>query len=340
MFRWLNSFRTWSAQSARERILAGSAPAGMRFEGNLSLAGSRALRALPARLRGQSIDISDCPRIRELPAGLQCGALILRRSGIERLPADLVVESLLDAEGCRRLLSLPPLRVDQLNLRGCTALERLPEGLAARILDVSHCSQLTEIPASAARYVHHLNASQCASLEALPESFVALVTLNVSGCSKLGTLPDGITVRRWIDVAGSGLESLPWSLRSVNVLWGGVPVSDRVAFNPETITVAEILKERNLTVRRVLIERVGMEWFLEHANATVLDSDRDGGGQRRLLRVSLDGEEDLVCVQVRCPSTAKQYFLRVPPDMRTCQQAIAWTAGYGNPLAYQPAVET
>lgn len=340
MIRWLNSLRTWSAQSARERILAGKAPAGMRVEGVLNLAGMRTLQSLPSNLRAESIDVSDCPRLRHLPDRLQCATLILRRSGIETLPPDMAVSTNIDAQDCRRLHSLPALRVDQLNLRGCTALERLPDGLVARIVDVSQCSSLTEIPASVARYIHHLNASQCTGLEALPDSFAGLITLNVSGCTQLATLPEGITIRRWVDVSGSSLQSLPWSLRSVNVLWRGVPVSDRVAFHPETITVAEILKEPNLTMRHVLVERVGMEWFFEQANASVLDSDRDVGGERRLLRIALDGEDDMVCVHVRCPSTGKHYFLRVPPDMGTCQQAIAWTAGYRNPIDYQPAVET
>jgi hypothetical protein len=83
-----------------------------------------------------------------------------------------------------------------------------------------------------------------------------------------------------------------------------------------------------------------MEWFLENAHAIVVDQDFVGDSERRLLRIELDGEEDIVCVQVQCPSTGRRYFLRVPPDTSTCQQALAWTAGFSDPLDYQPAVET
>ena len=33
-------------------------------------------------------------------------------------------------------------------------------------------------------------------------------------------------------------------------------------------------------------------------------------------------------------------FLRVPPEIRTCHQAIAWTAGFSDSESYQPALET
>jgi hypothetical protein len=61
---------------------------------------------------------------------------------------------------------------------------------------------------------------------------------------------------------------------------------------------------------------------------------------RKLLRVPMKGDEDLVCVLVICPSTSRQYILRVPPTMRTCRQAIAWTAGFDNADDYHPLVET
>jgi Domain of unknown function (DUF6745) len=93
-------------------------------------------------------------------------------------------------------------------------------------------------------------------------------------------------------------------------------------------------------LRRVLLERFGLERFLTQANAQVLDVDQDAGGERKLLRVPIDGDEDLVCVLVHCPSTGLRYILRVPPTMKTCRAAIAWTAGFDDPDAYRPLLET
>jgi hypothetical protein len=156
----------------------------------------------------------------------------------------------------------------------------------------------------------------------------------------LDHLPEGIEVGSDIEIANTGLTGLPESLGGVRLLWRGVPISARIAFQPESITVAEVLTEANSELRRVLLERFGLERFLSEANAEVLDEDRDAGGERRLLRVPMEGGEDLVCVIVICPSTSRRYILRVPPTMRTCRQAVAWTVGFDNPDDYDPLVET
>ena len=44
-------------------------------------------------------------------------------------------------------------------------------------------------------------------------------------------------------------------------------------------------------------------------------------------------------MMVRCPSTGGRYLLRVPPTMKTCRQAVAWTAGFDDPSLYRPLVE-
>ena len=79
--------------------------------------------------------------------------------------------------------------------------------------------------------------------------------------------------------------------------------------------MAQVLGEGNAEVRRVMLERIGFDRFMQQAGAEMLDGDRDPGGPRRLLSVKLPGDEDLVCLSVRCPSTGRQYALRVPPTM-------------------------
>jgi len=64
---------------------------------------------------------------------------------------------------------------------------------------------------------------------------------------------------------------------------------------------------------------MGYEAFMNEAQAEVIDSDVDPGGKRQLLRVTMARDEDLVCLSVLCPSTARQYIIRVPPR---CSHAI------------------
>jgi hypothetical protein len=312
--------RCVSGDEARKLILAGEAPEGLRVRGRLDLTNTAAVN---------------------LPPGLRCYHLDLRGSRVRTLPEGLEVEYKLDLQDCRELVELPEgLKVGSLVLRGCTALRALPEGLDVYFLDVQGCTRIEGWPRRAQIRIGRLNASGCARLTSLPAGLRSLAQLDVSNCPNLRELPPGLRVSSWLDVGGSGITRLPASLAGVRLRWRGVPVNERIAFRPETITTGEILGERNAELRRVMLERIGFERFIKEVGAEVLDRDRDAGGERQLLRVNLERDEALVCVAVLCPSTGRQYLLRVPPKMRTCRQAVAWTAGFDNPSFYKPLAET
>jgi len=106
------------------------------------------------------------------------------------------------------------------------------------------------------------------------------------------------------------------------------------------LTVDEVLAERNAERRRVLLDRYGYARLLVDARAEIRDTDQDPGGVRQLFRLPLPGDEDLVAMSCHCPSTGRQYIIRVPPETPTCRHAAAWIAGFDNPDDYQPLVET
>jgi len=297
------------------------------------------LELLPPDIRAMQISLQGCTRLRAIGAGIRCRELNLRRTAIDMLPCDLEASSIIDLQQCTRLRSLPErLVTTRLLLCGCEALESLPERLYVEFLDISDCAQLTEIPAGAVEGMQQLVARNCSRLCRLPAN-LNVTQLDVSGCERLTELPEGIRVSSALDLSGTGITSLPASLSDVWLYWRGVPIDRRIAFSPETITAQEILRERNVATRRVLLERMGLARFIAEAHGEQLDADEDRGGPRLLVRIPLDGEDDLVCVIVRCPSTGHQYVLRVPPQMRSCREAIAWTAGV-DADQYQPLVET
>jgi hypothetical protein len=331
---------TWTPDDARRRLQKARAPSRMRVTGRLDLANAALLTRLPQKLEAEAIDVSGCAGLTELPKKLKCTQLRLQRTQIKCLPAGLEVSRQIDATGCECLREVGALRVTELVLRGCTALVDLSDGLRVRHLDVSLCSRLQGLPASVAKGLLDLDVSECQSLNELPAGLGRLRTLNLRGCAQLRCLPSDMRVHGWIEVADSGIEALPQSLQSAQVVWRGVRVSDRIAFHPEMITVREIMWEPNAELRRVLVERVGMEWFCANAQAQVVDSDFDAGGERRLLRVAFDGGEDIVCLEVRCPSTGRKYLLRVPPQTTECTKGAAWLAGFSSARQYRPLVET
>ena len=314
-------------------------PPGLRVR-RLDLSNCTGLAQLPEGLEVRHLHLAGCTGLVGLPAGLRCYEIDASRTGLRSLPADLRVESRLDLVDCTELIELPAgLKVGSLALRGCTSLAALPEGLDVNFLDLRGCVRLAAWPDATTIRIGRLDLGGCRRIAELPAGLGRLAQLDVSDCTGLKALPEGLQVGSWIEIANTGITSLPESLGGVNLRWRGVPIDERIAFRPDAIGVREILDEENAGRRRVLLERVGIERFLDEVDARVLDEDRDPGGVRRLLRVPLRGDEDLVCVMVHCPSTGGRYLLRVPPGMKTCRQAVAWTAGFDDPELYRPVVE-
>jgi hypothetical protein len=305
------------------------------------IAASPSVTALPSVGGARRVIAKDCPALSELPASLDLLELDLSRSGIVELPPGIRVAFRLDLTGCQRLTKLPDdLTVGTLIVRDCFALERLPERLSCSFLDLSGCSNITELPGSLQVRGGRLRAAGLRRVQRLPSGLGPLAQLDVSGCEALRELPDDLDVRSWVDVAGSGLTALGRRSAQAALRWRGVRIDERIAFRPHELTAAEALAETNAERRRVLIERIGFAKFFAAAGAQVLDRDRDAGGPRELVTVDLAGDEKIVCLSVSCPSTGRKYLLRVPPGTPTCSRAAAWLAGFDDPSAYQPSLET
>jgi hypothetical protein len=261
--------------------------------------------------------------------------------GPRYLPAGLHVTQRLDLSGNTSVEQLPEgLRVGALVVRGCTSLEALPEGLVTSFLDATDCRRLARWPQRASIEHGHVILRNCVSLEGLPPWLRRVARLDLAGCVGIRSLPEGLEVNSFVDVAGTGLTRLPKSMAGVELRWRGVRVDERIAFRPHEIAPAEVLAEPNAERRRAMLDRVGYERFLEAVRPDVLDTDADPGGARSLLRVALESDEPLVCLVVRCPSTGRQYVLRVPPTTKSCRHAAAWIAGFDDPDQYAPVIET
>lgn len=330
-----------SPDAARSLILSGQAPEDLTVRGHLDLTGLRELRSLPAGLNVTRLTVNGCYNLTQLPARLTCFELSAKESGLTAIPADIQVSNKLDLTGCADLISLPEnLKVGTLILTNCTKLTTLPEGLNVFFLDVSGCVNLLGWPNNASLRAGRLSARGCMRLTALPTYLTQVAQLDLAGCTELAELPEALTVSSWLDISDTQIATLPSSLQGTRLRWKGVLVNERIVFHPETLTGSEVLAESNAEVRRVMMERMGLERFFEEIKAKMMDNDQDPGGERKLLRVPLPGDEDLVCLAVACPSTGRRYVLRVPPTMRTCHQAAAWVAGFDDPKLYAPLAET
>jgi hypothetical protein len=134
----------------------------------------------------------------------------------------------------------------------------------------------------------------------------------------------------------------------------GVEVPARVIDEPEKITVEDVDSQWNAEVRRVLLDRMGLQRYLELAGAKPVHRDETGVLWRREVMVERQRPDSqrptlglahaLAFVEVvngtpEPDGTYKRYFLRVPPGLRTARAAVAWTYGLTE-AQYVPARRT
>jgi len=124
----------------------------------------------------------------------------------------------------------------------------------------------------------------------------------------------------------------------------GVVVPERVIREPELLTVADIDGESNAEIRRVMIERFGAERLIREGGAQLVGEDETGRLWHRTRSYRRWEPEPLVMVEVvnstpEPDGSVRTYYLRVPPDLRTARDAVAWTFGLSG-HEYLPVRET
>jgi hypothetical protein len=99
---------------------------------------------------------------------------------------------------------------------------------------------------------------------------------------------------------------------------------------PETITLEEIKKQNNTEVKRVLIDRFGIERYLDELGVKEVAKDDYG---------VLYEHEGVAIVKVVCPTSGRTYFRQVRPGLESAHQAVASTFGL-TADEYQPEIQT
>ncbi|MFE7323388.1 DUF6745 domain-containing protein [Streptomyces sp. NPDC057565] len=122
--------------------------------------------------------------------------------------------------------------------------------------------------------------------------------------------------------------------------WRGMPVPAEFLAELTTLTPQRIREEENAELRRVMLEFYGYDRYLTESGAQPVHRDETG----ILWRIALDGDEDVVMVEVvnstpEPDGTHRTYWLRVPPSIRTAKSGVAWTFGLDED-AYTPLRQT
>ncbi|MFE2089869.1 DUF6745 domain-containing protein [Streptomyces sp. NPDC059460] len=122
--------------------------------------------------------------------------------------------------------------------------------------------------------------------------------------------------------------------------WRGMPVPAEFLAELTALTPERIREEENAELRRVMLEFYGYDRYLTESGAEPVHRDETG----ILWRIALDGDEDVVMVEVvnstpEPDGTHRTYWLRVPPSTRTAKGGVAWTFGLDGE-AYTPLRQT
>ncbi|MGC5341738.1 DUF6745 domain-containing protein [Streptomyces sp. DT171] len=122
--------------------------------------------------------------------------------------------------------------------------------------------------------------------------------------------------------------------------WHGMPVASEFLAGLPSLTPERIRAEENAELRRVMLEHYGYDRYLAESGAEPVHRDETGV----LWRIALDGDEDVVMVEVvnstpEPDGTHRVYWLRVPPSTRTAKDGVAWTFGLDG-QAYAPLRQT
>jgi leucine-rich repeat protein SHOC2 len=197
----------------------------------------------------------------------------------------------------------------------------------------------------------HLDRNQLASLPDSIGNLVELTELNLSK-NRLTDLPESIgnlTKLTYLNLNNNCLTSLPNSIGNLSSLqelqidgneilnlsilqklpnlkivkFQGVNLPQRYWQNISEWNPQWLLEEHNSQLRRILIDRIGYLQIYNRFGALVQDTWR----QYTLLKTrkfqSFD-REPMMLLKMICPSTAHVHILRVPPDIKSAEEAIVW----------------
>ncbi|MFX0033849.1 MAG: DUF6745 domain-containing protein [Candidatus Hodarchaeota archaeon] len=109
-------------------------------------------------------------------------------------------------------------------------------------------------------------------------------------------------------------------------------------FGEEPPSAREILNLKNTEIKSHFLNDYGqgIKRFLKDLNAIIVHTE----GTYTLIRIIVERHgEPLTYIIVKDVSSRKYYILRVPPDIRTCKEALAWTFGL-SPEEYNPTKES
>jgi len=130
---------------------------------------------------------------------------------------------------------------------------------------------------------------------------------------------------------------------SISYYFENIRIPPHYFTKPESLTVEEVLSHQNAEVRYVGMKAIGMDKVLKHKKSKIIHRDEEK--DQVLFQITGVFDEPVSYVKVvnstqEPDGSYKDYYLCVPPTVKTCAEAVAWTFGFDKPEDYHPEQET
>ena len=178
-------------------------------------------------------------------------------------------------------------------------------------------------------------------ITSLPDKLInmsALCSLNLSG-NNFKKIPDSIEDLQSLNCLGlndmpqiSDLSLLQNFHHSLQVVFLDVRLPHRYWTKLSDWKSEWLLEEKNVEIKKILIQQIGYAKICEDLSALALDNWReytliklDGAEPVYANSWQIEvGAEPMVLLKMTCPSTGHIHILRVPPEMTSAEAAISW----------------
>lgn len=129
---------------------------------------------------------------------------------------------------------------------------------------------------------------------------------------------------------------------SISYYYEDIRIPSHYWNKPEKLTINEVLKNENAEIRYVGIKIIGIEKVMQNELTKIIHIDKEKN--QVLFSIDKIFIDPIFFVKVvnstqETDGTYKNYFIAVPPTMKTCKQAVAWTFGLDED-DYNPQQET
>jgi hypothetical protein len=127
--------------------------------------------------------------------------------------------------------------------------------------------------------------------------------------------------------------ALAWPDGEALHCWHGLRVPEGLTVSEDALTPKVIQRQRNVELRRVMLERYGLERFLGDVDAQLVDESEFGRLYLAPIATPVTGPTvavmfvDVENATVEPDGTRKRYMLLVPDNLETARAAVAWTFG-------------